>query len=51
MFYIEYIGEVANVLNCNIVVSEIELQLRYCVHFWTNTSYKSNRTTNVLQQE
>ena len=30
-------GEVANVLGCNIVVSEFELQLRYYIHFQTNT--------------
>ena len=27
---------VANVLDCDIVVSEFELQSRYNVHFWTN---------------
>ena len=27
-------GEVANVLDCNIVVSEFELQSLYSVHFW-----------------
>ena len=26
-----------NVLDCNILVSEFELQLRYYVHFRTNT--------------
>ena len=30
-------GEVANVLDCDIVVSEFELQLRYYIHFRTNT--------------
>ena len=29
-------GLVANVLDCDIVVSEFEFQLRYYVHFWTN---------------
>ena len=24
-------------LDCNIKVSEFELQLYYCLHFWTNT--------------
>ena len=28
---------VANVLDCDIVVSEFEHQSRYYVHFWTNT--------------
>ena len=32
---------VANVLDCNIVVSEFKLQWCYYVHFWTNTSEKS----------
>ena len=34
-------GVVANVLDCNIVVSEFELQSRYYVHFHTNTITKS----------
>ena len=29
-------GVVVNVLDCDIVVSEFELQLRYYVQFWTN---------------
>ena len=29
-------GEVINVLDCNILVSEFELQLRYCIDFRTN---------------
>ena len=28
---------VANVLECDIVVREFELQGCYCFHFWTNT--------------
>ena len=27
---------VANMLNCDIIVSESNLQLPYYVHFWTN---------------
>ena len=30
-------GVMANVLNCNIVVSEFELKSRYYVLYWTNT--------------
>ena len=30
----------ANVLSCNIVVREFELQTRYYVRFWTNTVRK-----------
>ena len=30
-------GVVANVLNCDIVVSEFKLQLRNFIHFRTNT--------------
>ena len=33
-------GVVANELDCDIVVSEFELQLGYCVHFRTNTHGK-----------
>ena len=33
-------GVVANVLDRDTVVSEIELQLRYYIHFWTNTQGK-----------
>ena len=29
-------GVVANMLGCNIVVSEFKHQLCYYVHFWTN---------------
>ena len=29
-------GVVANVLNCDIVVSEFKLQSHYYSHFWTN---------------
>ena len=50
------------VLDCDIVVREIELQSRYYIHFRTNTlweshepsypfSYGSNTTTTVLLQE
>ena len=30
-------GVIIKVLNCGIVVSKFEPQLRYYVHFWTNT--------------
>ena len=30
----------ANILNCDIMVSEFKLQLCYCVHVWTNTLCK-----------
>ena len=30
-------GEVANLLDCDTVASEFELQSRYYTHFWTNT--------------
>ena len=33
-------GITANVLDYDIVVSEFELQSRYCVHFLTNTLEK-----------
>ena len=30
-------GVVANVLNCDIIVSKFKLQLHFnCIHFWTN---------------
>ena len=32
---------VANALYCSLEVSEFEFQLRYYVHFWTNTFQKS----------
>ena len=35
--YFGWRGEVATVLDSDIVVSEFELLLRYYVHFWTNT--------------
>ena len=38
-------GIVANVLNCDIVVSEFKLQLHYYIHFWTNTLGKSMNST------
>ena len=49
---------VAHILDCDIVMSEFELQSRYFVHFWTNTlgkrmnllissSYELNSTTTV----
>ena len=47
----------ANVLDCDIVESEFELQLFYYVYFWTNTlgksmkpipSYGLNSITTVL---
>ena len=34
-------GDVANVLNCNIIVSEFKLQSQYNVIFRTNTLVKS----------
>ena len=51
----------ANVLDCDIVVSEFELQSRYNIHFHTNTFWKGmtpsyspryglNSTTTVLLQ-
>ena len=36
----EYRGVAANVLKCNITVSEFETQLRSHVHFQTNTIEK-----------
>ena len=33
-------GVVANVEECDIVVSEFELQANYYVHFWTNILWK-----------
>ena len=30
-------GKVANVLECDIIVSDFEIQSRYYVHFWNNT--------------
>ena len=48
---------VANVLNCDVTVSEFELQSRYCVYFWKsinhlislpNFSYQLNSTSTVL---
>ena len=48
---------VANVLNCNILVREFEIQLHYYTHFWCNTLgkdmnlfnfYGLNSTTAVL---
>ena len=33
-------SRVVNVLDCNIVVHEFEIQLRYYIHFWTNTHGK-----------
>ena len=47
---------VANVLDCNIIVSEFKLHLHYYVHFWTNTLGKdmkpfipsANSITTVL---
>ena len=54
-------GVVAKVLNCDIVVSDFDLQLRHYIHFQTNTlrkgmnllilsSYGLNCTTTVLLQ-
>ena len=36
---------VTNVLDSDIVVSEFKLQLRHCVHFWSN---KFEKDTNSL---
>ena len=55
-------GEVANILDCDIGVSEFELESRNYVHFWTNTlgkgmnsiycsSYGLNSTTTVFLQD
>ena len=52
-------GVVANMLDCNIIVSEFKLQLHYYVYFQTNTlgegmkllilpSYSLKSTTTVL---
>ena len=52
---------VANVLECDLIVSEFELQSRYYIHFQTNTlgkhiyplihpSYGLNSTTTILLQ-
>ena len=53
-------GQVVNVMNCDIVVSEFKLQPHYYIHFrinipgdvWTPypTSYGLNNTMNVLLQ-
>ena len=37
------IGVVGNALDCNIVVSEFELQSCYHVHFRTNTLWKRKK--------
>ena len=37
-------GIVANMLNCNIIVSKFELQSHYYVHFWTNTLGKNKNS-------
>ena len=34
-------GEVANVLDCDIVVSKFKFQSSYCVHFQTNDLWES----------
>ena len=31
------LGVMVNVLDCDLEVGEFELQLRFYVHFWTNT--------------
>ena len=36
-----YRNVVANVLNCDMIVSEFESQLGYCVYFRTNAIVKS----------
>ena len=30
-------GVMVKAMDCRIVISEFELQLYYCIHFWTNT--------------
>ena len=56
-------GIVAILLDCDILVNEFELQLWYCIHFWTNTlgkgmssliplpSYELNNTSTILLQK
>ena len=39
--YNKTVGLIANVLNCDVVVSEFELQSRYYVHIRINTLGKS----------
>ena len=40
----------ANLLDCDIVVSEFELQLRYYVHFWTLREGMDPLITPVMGQ-
>ena len=44
-------GVVANMLDCNIVVSEFELQFRNYVYFWTNTFGKGINLLVTLHYE
>ena len=41
-------GVVANVLHCDIVVSEFKLQLCYYIHFWINHLGKAPSPTPKL---
>ena len=41
-------GVVANVLDCDIVVSKFEFHLCYYIHFWTNTLGKGMNLFNLL---
>ena len=40
---------VANILDCDIVVSEFKLQSDYCSHFWTNTISERYKLSYPLQ--
>ena len=33
-------GVLANLLNCDIVVNELELKMLFCIHFRTNTPWR-----------
>ena len=35
--WVSPIDKVANISDCDIIVSEFNLQSHYCVHFWTET--------------
>ena len=43
-------GVVANVLNCDIVITEFELQLLFSVHFWSNTLGKGMNSLSSKQR-
>ena len=44
-------GVMVKAMDCEIEVSEFELQSCYCVHFRANSSYGINSTSTVLQGE